>query len=97
LFDFFQYLRAHNNSTTRYGKKWLFVDFMFVVVLARLRIPRLNYRKAVVLLQIASLWFLDGLLFGGVTLNMAYGPGLPERSSTMDNLSAFNSIVVLRP
>ncbi|KIM71968.1 hypothetical protein PILCRDRAFT_747179 [Piloderma croceum F 1598] len=27
-------------------------------------VPRLNYTKAIVILQIISLWFVDGLVFG---------------------------------
>lgn len=51
----------------------MFVDFAYVAILSQLRIPRLKYGKAVVLLQIAMLWFLDGLMFGGISLNMARG------------------------
>ncbi|ESK90932.1 nucleoporin [Moniliophthora roreri MCA 2997] len=61
-----------NENAIQLSQKWLFVDFVYCVVLATLRIPRLNYSKAVVALQIISLWFLDGLLFGGIRLNV-YG------------------------
>ncbi|TFK36998.1 hypothetical protein BDQ12DRAFT_234110 [Crucibulum laeve] len=50
-------------------RKWLFVDLAYCVLLAGLRIPRLNYTKTTVLLQICLLWFLDGLLFGGISIN----------------------------
>ncbi|KII93596.1 hypothetical protein PLICRDRAFT_49632 [Plicaturopsis crispa FD-325 SS-3] len=75
IFDFFQYLFTSNDITTHYGTKWAFVDFAYCVILTQLRIPRLNYTKSVVVLQIAALWFFDGLLFGGISLNMARGGG----------------------
>jgi nucleoporin POM152 len=40
------------------------------LALSQLRIPRLNYPKAVVFLQIAFLWFFDGLLFGVIDLGI---------------------------
>ncbi|KAG6910514.1 hypothetical protein DXG01_009933 [Tephrocybe rancida] len=55
-------------------RKWLFVDFAYCVILTQLRIPRLTYSKAVVLLQIALLWFLDGIMFGGISLNLPVKP-----------------------
>ncbi|THV07501.1 hypothetical protein K435DRAFT_959584 [Dendrothele bispora CBS 962.96] len=51
-------------------RKWLFVDFTYCIVLSLLRIPRLNYSKAVVALQIIFLWVFDGLLFGGIQINI---------------------------
>ncbi|KAL4070659.1 hypothetical protein J3A83DRAFT_4372847 [Scleroderma citrinum] len=57
-------------ATTHYCRKWFCVDFAYVVVLRQLRIPRLTYSKAAVLVQILLLWFLDGLLFGGISLNL---------------------------
>ncbi|KAK7058444.1 hypothetical protein VNI00_002078 [Paramarasmius palmivorus] len=51
-------------------QKWLFVDLVYCAMLSVLRIPRLNYSKAVVALQIISLWFIDGLLFGGIRINL---------------------------
>ena len=53
-----------------YGRKWLCIDFAYLAVLSQLRIPRLTYSKAVVVLQILSLWFLDGLLFGAISLHL---------------------------
>lgn len=38
--------------------------------LAQLRIPRLDYSKAVVALQLVSLCLMDGVLFGGIRLNV---------------------------
>ncbi|KAF9245820.1 hypothetical protein BU15DRAFT_85502 [Melanogaster broomeanus] len=57
------------DAPTYYGRKWFCVDFAYVAILSQLRIPRLKYSKAIVLLQIISLWFIDGVLFGGLSLN----------------------------
>lgn len=51
-------------------RKWLLFDLAYCVVLSQLRIPRLNYSKPSILLQICFLWFLDGLLFGGISVNL---------------------------
>ncbi|KAF9225491.1 hypothetical protein BS17DRAFT_801515 [Gyrodon lividus] len=59
-----------------YGRKWFCIDFSYIAILSQLRIPRLRYSKAMVLLQILSLWFIDGLLFGGIRLNLEL-PDLP--------------------
>ncbi|KAF8913149.1 hypothetical protein CPB84DRAFT_1760464 [Gymnopilus junonius] len=56
-----------NPATT--CRKWLFFDLAYCVILSQLRIPRLNYSKATVLLQICFLWFLDGIMFGGIRIN----------------------------
>lgn len=69
IFDFVRYSFGEDALC----RKWLFVDFAYVAVLAQLRIPRLHYSKAVVLLQIMSLWFLDGLMFGGINVNLSGG------------------------
>lgn len=42
------------------------MDGLYCIILNQLRIPRLNYSKALVLLQIVGLCFLDGVMFGGV-------------------------------
>ncbi|PFH49818.1 hypothetical protein AMATHDRAFT_146737 [Amanita thiersii Skay4041] len=80
-------------------KKWLLVDFIYVVLLRQLRIPRLTYGKSVILLQIASLWFLDGLFLGGITVNAPwttiggsqstgqYEYATPESTSFLDLIS----------
>ncbi|KAJ8084484.1 hypothetical protein PM082_003254 [Marasmius tenuissimus] len=70
--DFFRSL-ASANGTLHLCQKWLLVDFLYFSFLSVLRIPRLNYGKAVVVLQIVSLWFLDGLLFGGIRLDIGEG------------------------
>lgn len=50
--------------------KWLAADAAYCIALKSLRIPRLNYAFAVVLLQIFVLWFVDGLLFGSVQVSI---------------------------
>ncbi|KAF9469848.1 hypothetical protein BDZ94DRAFT_1206742 [Collybia nuda] len=73
-------------------KKWLLVDFLYCTILIWLRIPRLQYSKAVVLLQIGLLWFLDGIMFGGITLNISGGTAdlgiMPSSFSSKLDLSA---------
>lgn len=46
------------------------MDFLFIAVLALLRIPRLTYSKPTIALFIALVWFLDGLMFGGISLSI---------------------------
>ncbi|KAL0572927.1 hypothetical protein V5O48_009040 [Marasmius crinis-equi] len=70
--DFFRSL-ASTSSALHLCRKWVFVDFVYFVLLSFLRIPRLNYGKAVVVLQVVLLWFLDGLLFGGIRLDIGEG------------------------
>lgn len=55
-------------------QKWLLLDTAYCVLLAFLRIPRLNYSKAIVTLQIISLCLFDGLIFGGIRVNI-WGEG----------------------
>ncbi|KAJ3787147.1 hypothetical protein GGU10DRAFT_374278 [Lentinula aff. detonsa] len=84
-------------------RKWLLFDTLYCIILVFLRIPRLNYSKAVVALQIICVWLADGLLFGGVRLDV-WGDGsagtarisgqhdvahTPETSSFMDVLAPF--------
>lgn len=72
VFDIVQTIFASGEpSSYAYGRKWFFIDFAYVALLARLRIPRLTYSRAVVALQILSLWFLDGLLFGAISLHLS--------------------------
>lgn len=68
VFDFLRYLILPD--TGAYVQKWLIVDSLFCVGLAQLRIPRLKYSKSLIALQLLLLWFLDGLMFGGVTVNV---------------------------
>ncbi|KAG0707446.1 hypothetical protein DFH29DRAFT_979777 [Suillus ampliporus] len=86
VFDVLQNIFT-SDATTYYGRKWLTVDFLFIVTLSQLRIPRLKYSKAVVLLQIISIWFLDGMLFGGISLNL----GLMGSSETTSVSSGFSN------
>ncbi|GLB35866.1 putative nucleoporin pom152 [Lyophyllum shimeji] len=83
LIDFSRYL-VRGEEGLAICRKWLFVDFAYCAILNQLRIPRLTYSKAIVLLQIALLWFLDGLMFGGISLN------LPFRRAGFDSLTSSN-------
>ncbi|TFY82279.1 hypothetical protein EWM64_g1741 [Hericium alpestre] len=71
----------------------MLADLLYCVALKQLRIPRLNYAKSIVVLQIVILWVLDGLLFGGVKLHLFGGPGMggaiqePEYYTTPSALS----------
>ncbi|KAG6889998.1 hypothetical protein C0995_012958 [Termitomyces sp. Mi166 len=87
IVDFSWYLVSADETSTN-CRKWLFVDFAYCVILTRLRIPRLTYSRAVVLLQIVLLWFLDGLMFGGISFN------LPFQSNNFGALSTPNSQVL---
>lgn len=72
IFDFFRFLFS-DGQQARYTFKWLIWDFIYCAGLSHLRIPRLNYAKSVVLLQICVLWLLDGFLFGGITVDLGLG------------------------
>lgn len=77
-FDIVQSLFASGDSSSyAYGKKWFCLDFAYVALLSQLRIPRLTYGKAIVALQILSLWFLDGLLFGAISLHLGSSASTP--------------------
>lgn len=102
LFDFFQYLLfSDDTQTTSYTRKWMLADFLFCVCLARLRIPRLNYPKSVVILQVLSLCLFDGFLFGGLTVNMGIGgswtipptKGISSQKHVSDNLLSWTNYV----
>ena len=69
ILDFFWSLSSGEDRMMT-CRKWLLVDFVYCIVLSRLRIPRLEYSKASVILQIVLLWFLDGILFGGINVNV---------------------------
>ncbi|KAI0036593.1 hypothetical protein K488DRAFT_40635 [Vararia minispora EC-137] len=94
IFDFFQYLfSSYSGYTSNFGRKWVFVDLLFCLGLSQLRIPKLNYPIAVVILQILGLWTLDGLLFGGITLNLYEGHASPDASSARSvGLTGFLSV-----
>ncbi|KAI0697588.1 hypothetical protein BC835DRAFT_1471555 [Cytidiella melzeri] len=72
VIDVFRYL-FFDGQHAHYAFKWLFVDFLYCTVLSALRIPRLDYAKSVVLVQILILWLLDGFMFGAVTVNLGLG------------------------
>lgn len=80
--DFLYYI-ASSDDTLRLCKKWLMVDFVYCILLSKLRIPRLKYSTSVVVLQIACLWFLNGLMFGGVSLNLGSGNHEPISEAGM--------------
>lgn len=86
VLDIVQGLR--DPSSYPYGRKWFCVDFAYVALLSQLRIPRLTYSKAIVALQILSLWFLDGMLFGAISLHL--GSGTPT-SAGYQGSSPFTS------
>jgi len=91
--DFTWYLASRDGGIAN-CKKWLLVDFAYCTILSQLRIPRLNYSRAVVLLQIALLWFLDGIMFGGVSLNLsARSNGAPSSSLSSASSTSFLSLV----
>lgn len=73
VFDFFQYLLLPSARSAGYTTKWILVDFLYCAVLSQLRIPRLNYTKSVVVLQIVFLCISDAFLFGGITVNLGFG------------------------
>lgn len=74
-------------------RKWLLVDFAYCILLSQLRIPRLQYSKASIILQITSLRFLDGVLFGGINVNASalFGSsiGFTARLSGASSLSLY--------
>lgn len=80
LFDFIWSLKWNDNRPSL-CRKWIVVDCLFISILSLLRIPRLNYSKATVALLILSFLFLDGLMFGGISLNV----GFPKSSRTMQS------------
>ncbi|KAG5650743.1 hypothetical protein H0H81_011187 [Sphagnurus paluster] len=98
--DFFWYIFGGDEGMAS-CRKWLFVDFLYCAALMQLRIPRLTYSKAVVLLQIVLLWFFDGLMFGGISLNVPLRNNLRsssasnEMSSTPEVFSLFDYIAPL--
>ncbi|KAF8167598.1 hypothetical protein B0H34DRAFT_682476 [Crassisporium funariophilum] len=101
ILDFFWSLAAGDDNFAT-GRKWLLVDFAYCILLAQLRIPRLNYSKASVLLQISLLWFLDGVMFGGISVNapVLFGTSLGFTSSFSDIPStpeAFSIREILAP
>ncbi|EIW87006.1 hypothetical protein CONPUDRAFT_44325 [Coniophora puteana RWD-64-598 SS2] len=103
VFDFLQSLVSE--STSYYSRKWLAVDFLYITTLSALRIPRLRYAKAVVLLQIFLLWFLDGVMFGGISFNwretmtgasptFSGRPDLPSTPEPFRLLEVLNSVTL---
>ncbi|KAJ7925924.1 hypothetical protein B0H13DRAFT_1973892 [Mycena leptocephala] len=67
--DFVGYI-ASSDDTLALCKKWILFDVAYCLALTRLRIPRLNYSRTVVLLQLLLVVIFDGLMFGGISLNV---------------------------
>ncbi|KAJ7110070.1 hypothetical protein C8R44DRAFT_271693 [Mycena epipterygia] len=93
--DFLWFIASSDDSLTL-CKKWMLVDITYCLALTRLRIPRLNYSRTVVLLQLLLVVIVDGLMFGGISLNVGGGrrdsgvsshPNLP---ATPEPFSVFN-------
>ncbi|KAJ7225386.1 hypothetical protein GGX14DRAFT_489278 [Mycena pura] len=70
--DFLWYT-ASSDETLALCRKWLLFDTVFCLALTQLRIPRLNYSRTVVMLQLLLVVLLDGLMFGGLSLNLGRG------------------------
>ncbi|KAJ7161436.1 hypothetical protein C8R43DRAFT_1095699 [Mycena crocata] len=89
---------ASSDDTLSLCKKWMIFDVIYCLALTRLRIPRLNYSRTVVLLQLLLIVIFDGLMFGGISLNIGGGrrdssvsshsdlPSTPEPFSVFDIL-----------
>jgi nucleoporin POM152 len=85
LLDFITYLATSWEVQTNYTKKWLLVDLLYILALVYLRIPRITFSKSVVALQILVIWLLNGIMFGGITLNLF---GAPVEASSVSHLPA---------
>ncbi|KAF7347718.1 hypothetical protein MVEN_01529000 [Mycena venus] len=95
--DFVWYI-ASDDDTLALCKKWMLFDIAYCLALTRLRIPRLNYSRTVVMLQLLLVVVFDGLMFGGISLNVGGGrrdagfsshpdiPATPEPWSVYDLL-----------
>ena len=87
VFDFLRSLVGVAESPAL-CRKWLVADFAFFATLHYLQIPRLNYKKAIVALQILLLWFLDAAMFGGLTLHLGWREGPPPTGKWNETLSS---------
>ncbi|KAI0308121.1 hypothetical protein B0F90DRAFT_1807411 [Multifurca ochricompacta] len=96
LFDCFQYLiSSEGSSAPHYGRKWLLVDLLFCLALSRLRIPRLNYANSIVVLQVFGFALMDGLLFGGIRLNVLGDPTRIHRAMSSPGMLSISYILSL--
>ncbi|KAJ6604793.1 hypothetical protein DFH09DRAFT_1242695 [Mycena vulgaris] len=66
----FVWFIASSDDSLALCKKWMLFDVAYCLALTRLRIPRLNYSRTVVLLQLLLVVIFDGLMFGGISLNV---------------------------
>ncbi|TFK56721.1 hypothetical protein OE88DRAFT_1742463 [Heliocybe sulcata] len=87
LWDVLQYNLLSHDATASYCRKWLIVDVLYFSLLSQLRIPRLDYSKPVVALQILGACFLDGLLFGGINIDLGVS-FLPSISLNRQQIAA---------
>ncbi|TDL28053.1 hypothetical protein BD410DRAFT_782006 [Rickenella mellea] len=94
IFDWFHNLFSSNGSGNL-ALKWIVTDGLFFLVLNQLRIRRLHYSKAIVLLQIFAFWFMDGLMFGGIQIAMSHY-SLSETMQSFYSLSTTGRIVNVR-
>ncbi|KAF7320467.1 hypothetical protein MKEN_00831600 [Mycena kentingensis (nom. inval.)] len=72
--DFVNYAFSDDDDT-RMCRKWLILDILFCLGLTQLRIPRLIYRRSALCLQLLFIVVLNGLMFGGLSLNLGRGRG----------------------
>ncbi|KAH8120086.1 hypothetical protein DFH11DRAFT_1558255 [Phellopilus nigrolimitatus] len=85
------------DHTTNLTLKWVLVDIGFCLVLKRLRIPRLNYAAAAVILQIVSLCLMDGVLFGSVQVGVSsYSLSSSARDFYRKEMSTSGRMINLR-
>ncbi|KAI0756262.1 hypothetical protein C8Q80DRAFT_1092612 [Daedaleopsis nitida] len=93
MWDLLRYWLWPSDEPQHFARKWMFVDLLYCTFLSWLRIPRLRYSKAVVVLQIISLWLFDGLTFGGISVNVSGGWGHSARSSGCIEVSSRTSAI----
>ncbi|KAI5121322.1 hypothetical protein M0805_003789 [Coniferiporia weirii] len=85
------------DRSTNLTFKWILVDITYCLILKRLRIPRLNYAAAAVVLQIISLCLLDGMLFGTVQIGVSsYSLSSSAREFYRKEMSTSGRMVNLR-
>lgn len=94
--DFVGYIAA-SDDTLALCKKWILFDVAYCLALTRLRIPRLNYSRTVVLLQLLLVVIFDGLMFGGISLNVGGRIRDAGFSSYSGAFSNARSVILLLP
>ncbi|KAL1951146.1 hypothetical protein VTO73DRAFT_295 [Trametes versicolor] len=91
IWDLLQYWTSSSDTPLHFARKWLFVDFLYCAALSWLRIPRLRYSKAVVVLQILFLWLFDGLAFGGISVNIGAGGSWSQSAGSSGHVATKSS------